>query len=145
MNRLNNFKNRKCSKQMMKGYFKCRNCRHLLDLSTDSVSTNHNVLLNDLNIQLDNTDHPQFNETTNGNQICEDNHYFLIDSKLNEIKWISEQLDKFEWTKGKINCPNNCGAKIGTFNFLNCLKCNCGKATVQSVHLIKSRIDFHVN
>ena len=99
MNRLNNFKNRKCSKQMMKGYFKCRNCRHLLDLSTDSVSTNHNVLLNDLNIQLDNTDHPQFNETTNGNQICEDNHYFLIDSKLkraNVIYFSSSILTTFK-------------------------------------------------
>lgn len=199
----------------MKGYFKCRNCRHLLDLSTDSICTNHNVLFDDLDVRPDdeyqptdpnqsadnadqltdnaiqstdnrltgdsnqpteNADLPTDNsgqptnsvdhqtdsvdhQADNANQstdnasrppaskapetVCEDYHYFLIDSKLNQFAWIVEQLDKADWTRGKINCPNNCGAKLGTFNFVNCSKCSCGKETVPSVHIIKSRVDFH--
>ena len=147
----------------MKGYFKCRNCRHRLDLSTDSVCTNHNIVLNDLdslNVGPDHTDLPAHSaeqqadkQQTNGQrgsaqqggeqQTCEDNHYFLIDSKLNQFAWIVEQLDKANWTRGKINCPNKCGAKIGTFNFVNCLKCSCGKETVPSVQIVRSRVDFH--
>ena len=84
----------------MKGYFKCRNCRHLLDLTTDSVCTNHNVILNDLDIKLANHDHPQFTLNDDQKVTCEDNHYFLIDSKLNELSWIVSQLDKAEWTRG---------------------------------------------
>lgn len=79
----------------MKGYFKCRNCRHLLDLQTDSVCTNHNVVLSDL--PLDNP--PDQVEFTT----CEDNHYFLLDSKLREIDWIVDELDKADWTKGEFH------------------------------------------
>lgn len=134
----------------MKGYFKCRNCRHLLDLSTDSVCTNHNVVLDDLddrpdntNQPLDNVNHTPATESEVPETVCEDNHYFLIDSKLNQFAWIVEQLDKTDWTRGKINCPNKCGAKIGTFNFVNCSKCSCGKETVPSVQIVRSRVDFH--
>lgn len=138
----------------MKGYFKCRNCRHRLDLSTDSVCTNHNIILDDLDSFNARPDHvDQQSSSAEGaaaaevdsaaEPVCEDNHYFLIDSKLNQFAWIVEQLDKTDWTRGKINCPNKCGAKIGTFNFVNSMKCSCGKATVPSVQIVRSRVDFH--
>lgn len=39
---------------------------------------------------------------------------------------------------GKLNCQN-CGARLGGFNFVNCSKCSCGRDT--TVHLSKSRVD----
>lgn len=84
----------------MKGYFKCRNCRHLLDLQSDAVCTNHKIILADLELDLSNTDHPQFTVDDDNKVTCEDNHYFLIDSKLNDLNWIVDQLDRQEWKKG---------------------------------------------
>ncbi|KAG7240862.1 hypothetical protein INR49_023436 [Caranx melampygus] len=43
-----------------------------------------------------------------------------------------------QWTVGKLNCQN-CGARLGGFNFIDRSKCPCGQDA--TVHLNKSRVD----
>lgn len=43
-----------------------------------------------------------------------------------------------QWTVGKLNCQN-CGARLGGFNFVNRSECPCGRDA--TVHLNKSRVD----
>ncbi|KAG9265545.1 E3 ubiquitin-protein ligase RNF180 isoform X3 [Astyanax mexicanus] len=52
--------------------------------------------------------------------------------------WISSAINQVHWTVGKLNCQN-CGARLGSFNFINCPRCPCGRDT--AVHLSKSRVD----
>ncbi|XP_072517799.1 E3 ubiquitin-protein ligase RNF180 [Salminus brasiliensis] len=52
--------------------------------------------------------------------------------------WILDVVNQVHWTVGKLNCQY-CGARLGSFNFINCPKCPCGRDT--AVHLSKSRVD----
>lgn len=52
--------------------------------------------------------------------------------------WISNIVNQVHWTVGKLNCQY-CGARLGSFNFINCPRCPCGRDT--AVHLSKSRVD----
>ncbi|XP_068588529.1 E3 ubiquitin-protein ligase RNF180 isoform X2 [Cebidichthys violaceus] len=47
-------------------------------------------------------------------------------------------LSTAQWTAGKLNCQN-CGARLGGFNFINRSECPCGRDA--TVHLNKSRVD----
>ncbi|XP_032395306.1 E3 ubiquitin-protein ligase RNF180 isoform X2 [Etheostoma spectabile] len=47
-------------------------------------------------------------------------------------------LSMAQWTVGKLNCQN-CGARLGGFNFINRSECPCGRDA--AVHLNKSRVD----
>ncbi|XP_006875353.1 PREDICTED: E3 ubiquitin-protein ligase RNF180 [Chrysochloris asiatica] len=51
-------------------------------------------------------------------------------------EWISNIIQKTQWTVGKLNCPF-CGARLGGFNFVSTPKCSCGQ--LAAVHLSKSR------
>ncbi|XP_041754372.1 E3 ubiquitin-protein ligase RNF180 [Coregonus clupeaformis] len=53
-------------------------------------------------------------------------------------EWILTSVHQAQWAVGKLNCEN-CGARLGGFNFLNSTKCPCGQQS--SVHLSKSRVD----
>ncbi|XP_070298502.1 E3 ubiquitin-protein ligase RNF180 isoform X2 [Salvelinus sp. IW2-2015] len=53
-------------------------------------------------------------------------------------EWILTSVHQAQWTVGKLNCEN-CGARLGGFNFLNNTKCPCGQES--TVHLSKSRVD----
>uniref|UniRef100_A0A4W5R2R9 Ring finger protein 180 n=1 Tax=Hucho hucho TaxID=62062 RepID=A0A4W5R2R9_9TELE len=53
-------------------------------------------------------------------------------------EWILTSVHQAQWTVGKLNCEN-CGARLGGFNFLNSTKCPCGQES--TVHLSKSRVD----
>jgi len=47
-------------------------------------------------------------------------------------EWISSNLDKGDWVKGKINCPK-CSARVGSYNFVSGIRCPCG-SNVVGVH-----------
>lgn len=49
------------------------------------------------------------------------------------------------WTKGRLHCPN-CNNRIGTFNFINELKCNCSKFITPPIKITNSKVDilFHL-
>ncbi|XP_069017020.1 E3 ubiquitin-protein ligase RNF180-like [Embiotoca jacksoni] len=53
-------------------------------------------------------------------------------------EWILISVNQAQWTVGKLNCQN-CGARLGGFNFINCSECPCGQDG--TVHLSKSRVD----
>ncbi|XP_037609323.1 E3 ubiquitin-protein ligase RNF180 [Sebastes umbrosus] len=53
-------------------------------------------------------------------------------------EWILTAVHQAQWTVGKLNCQN-CGARLGGFNFINRSECPCGRDA--TVHLNKSRVD----
>ncbi|XP_032395304.1 E3 ubiquitin-protein ligase RNF180 isoform X1 [Etheostoma spectabile] len=53
-------------------------------------------------------------------------------------EWILASVHQAQWTVGKLNCQN-CGARLGGFNFINRSECPCGRDA--AVHLNKSRVD----
>ncbi|CAJ1071139.1 E3 ubiquitin-protein ligase RNF180 isoform X1 [Xyrichtys novacula] len=53
-------------------------------------------------------------------------------------EWILNSVNQAQWTVGKLNCQY-CSARLGGFNFINCVDCPCGLDA--SVHLNKSRVD----
>ncbi|XP_033209565.1 E3 ubiquitin-protein ligase RNF180-like [Belonocnema kinseyi] len=54
--------------------------------------------------------------------------------------WIKECINKELWTKGKINCQN-CKSRLGSFNFVNEIKCECGECPVPPIRIIRSKVD----
>ncbi|XP_051794590.1 E3 ubiquitin-protein ligase RNF180 isoform X2 [Acanthochromis polyacanthus] len=52
--------------------------------------------------------------------------------------WILTSVHQAQWTVGKLNCQN-CGARLGGFNFIHRSECPCGRDA--AVHLSKSRVD----
>lgn len=99
---------------------RCQKCRH--------------VLLN----------YPVFNMTEsicnaqNCNSYNERNFIHLQDDKL--PLWIKAKIESEEWTKGKLHCEN-CGFKVGSFDFISGKKCECGKSILPPVHFITSQVD----
>lgn len=55
--------------------------------------------------------------------------------------WIQEEIEKSEWTKGKMKCIK-CAANVGSFDFVAGLKCECKLFNPPSVHFIRSKIDL---
>ncbi|KAF1377243.1 hypothetical protein PFLUV_G00198660 [Perca fluviatilis] len=53
-------------------------------------------------------------------------------------EWILASVHQAQWTAGKLNCQN-CGARLGGFNFTNRAECPCGRDA--TVHLNRSRVD----
>ncbi|KAM7369338.1 hypothetical protein PAMP_013613 [Pampus punctatissimus] len=53
-------------------------------------------------------------------------------------EWILTSVQQAQWTVGKLNCQN-CGARLGGFNFINRSECPCGRDA--TIHLNKSRVD----
>ncbi|CAN7984128.1 unnamed protein product [Ixodes hexagonus] len=54
--------------------------------------------------------------------------------------WVTDQLDRGEWIKGKLYCPS-CNARLGTFDFVTGAKCDCREFVLPPIHISKSRID----
>ncbi|XP_076973394.1 E3 ubiquitin-protein ligase RNF180 isoform X2 [Tamandua tetradactyla] len=82
-----------------------------------------------------------------GNQVIKDRHdpsdqnnchvWHMNIEALPE--WVNCQIQKAQWTVGKLNCPF-CGAHLGGFDFVSAPKCSCGQPT--AVHLFKSWTDY---
>lgn len=54
--------------------------------------------------------------------------------------WIQEEIEKSEWTKGKLKCLK-CASNVGSFDFVACQKCDCKQFNQPSVHFIQSKVD----
>ncbi|XP_037655332.1 E3 ubiquitin-protein ligase RNF180 isoform X3 [Choloepus didactylus] len=83
-----------------------------------------------------------------GNQVIKDSHAPADAQSICHVwhmniealpEWINCQIQKAQWTVGKLNCPF-CGAHLGGFNFVGTPKCSCGQPT--AVRLSKSRTDY---
>ncbi len=102
---------------------KCGKCRKIL-FSDKILVTNHNK---------------SFNEESD---VCSNQSkvYYLNEDLLTD--WLISQLEAFDWTKGKIYCPNiDCKSRIGSFNFINGSKCMCDSYLLPHIHVIKSKVD----
>ncbi|XP_034245002.1 E3 ubiquitin-protein ligase RNF180-like [Thrips palmi] len=107
---------------------KCRKCRHELVRET---ATRH-IVVSFHGERLDL--HSKDATCSNSEQ---DSLYFLEETGT---PWISDIIEKCDWTKGKLNCPN-CEARVGSFDFVSQSKCACGSALLPAVHLVKSKVD----
>lgn len=105
--------------------FKCRKCRTVL-FNKNSVLTCHGKL----------------QENTSGDDCSKSFSDVLFVSEQPQIDWIVNQIDLSEWTKGRLTCPTpKCGARLGSFNFVEDKKCICRKHFLASVQVIKSKVD----
>lgn len=48
---------------------------------------------------------------------------------------------KESWTKGKLHCPY-CNSRLGSFNFVNELKCYCDKYIKPPIRIVNSKVDI---
>lgn len=102
---------------------KCRKCRH--------------VLLNDLNIT--------HNLQSCGTKDCASydlkRFVFVYEDKM--PTWIRTKVEDEQWTKGKLHCEN-CGYKVGSYDFISGRKCDCGKSVLPPIHFISSQVDIPI-
>lgn len=114
--------------QVMQEIIKCRQCRTVILDSTayrTSVVNSHNLPL----VASSDNCSPTLNELV-----------YLNEELLPE--WIVEKIQEANWSKGRLYC-NNCGVRIGGFNFISGAQCQCDAADVlPPVYLIKSKLDF---
>ncbi|KAK6635520.1 hypothetical protein RUM44_000772 [Polyplax serrata] len=107
---------------------KCRKCRHLLFLHPEITLLNgHSVSPTELSVKY-----------VECSTIQEDNLWFLQDTNL--PSWISDVVNKANWTKGKICCPN-CQGRLGSFDFVSGNKCQCSSYILPPVHIVKCKVD----
>lgn len=108
---------------------KCRKCRIILTTAPTSD------LLNAHNEQHSNESSTVCPSITNQTEL------YLNEEHLDT--WIQEEIEKSDWTKGKLKC-SKCGSNVGSFDFITGQKCECRSFAQPAVHFIKSKIDVHV-
>ena len=64
--------------------------------------------------------------------------YMLED---NVPEWIQNIINRESWTKGRLHCPH-CNNRIGSFNFVKELKCDCGEFIAPPIRLTSSKVDI---
>lgn len=64
---------------------------------------------------------------------------FLMESDYPE--WIKLAIKLQNWRKGKIHCPD-CNTKIGGFDFIESVNCDCGESKLPEVSFTRSKIDL---
>lgn len=111
---------------------KCRQCRtlimttsknNLLDAHSDKFSTDSSEIKSQCPTILDRTE------------------IYLNEDVLEP--WIQEEIEKSEWTKGKLKCMK-CSSNVGSFDFVTGQKCDCKQFNQPSVHFIRSKIDLEI-
>ncbi|XP_076163789.1 E3 ubiquitin-protein ligase RNF180-like isoform X2 [Ptiloglossa arizonensis] len=59
-------------------------------------------------------------------------------------EWIKYTVNRESWTRGRLHCPY-CNNRIGSFNFVNEMKCDCGKYITLPVRITNSKVDISFN
>ncbi|CAL7943280.1 unnamed protein product [Xylocopa violacea] len=105
---------------------KCKHCRKsLFDIKCIPLLTSHSEVKNiSTDVGCD----------TDGPESCS----YMSDEKL--PKWVEHAINQESWTKGRLHCPN-CNNRIGSFNFVNELRCNCNKFITPPVKITNSKVD----
>ncbi|XP_031843787.1 E3 ubiquitin-protein ligase RNF180-like isoform X2 [Nomia melanderi] len=62
----------------------------------------------------------------------------------NVPEWIVNIVNQESWTKGRLYCPH-CNNRIGSFNFVNELKCDCGQFITPPIRITNSKVDIKLN
>ncbi|XP_046740701.1 E3 ubiquitin-protein ligase RNF180-like [Diprion similis] len=66
--------------------------------------------------------------------------YCLYISEESVPEWIKDAIDKEFWIKGKIHCPH-CHSRLGSFDFVNQTKCDCGDCLPPPIRIIHCKVD----
>ncbi|XP_066583047.1 E3 ubiquitin-protein ligase RNF180-like isoform X2 [Prorops nasuta] len=108
---------------------RCKHCRKILfTCKEDKLLSAHNEI-RDSTKQL----------TCASEEI--DSCLYMSDDNIPE--WIKEAINQNSWTKGRLNCLN-CNIRIGSFNFVNVIKCNCKQYVIPPIRLIYSKVDLAI-
>lgn len=59
-------------------------------------------------------------------------------------QYIQQLVNQENWTKGRIHCTH-CNNRVGSFNFVNEMKCKCGKHITPPIRIIHSKVDVLYN
>lgn len=59
----------------------------------------------------------------------------------NAPDWIMNSINQESWIKGKLHCPH-CNSRLGSFNFINELKCHCNRYLRPPIRIVNSKIDI---
>lgn len=71
--------------------------------------------------------------------VANENVIFLREESL--PTWIMQKIQEAEWSKGRLNCEH-CDSRLGAFDFVSGIKCECSGHVLPPVHLIKSKVDL---
>ncbi|KAL6267576.1 E3 ubiquitin-protein ligase RNF180-like [Pogonomyrmex barbatus] len=55
--------------------------------------------------------------------------------------WIMNAIDQKSWIKGKLYCPY-CNSRLGSFNFVNEMKCCCNEYVKPPIRIVNSKVDI---
>ncbi|XP_068711657.1 uncharacterized protein [Montipora foliosa] len=113
--------------------FRCRKCGIYL-FSSNHIQP-HTSFKGKPNVKSDHYDQAQ-GQVHSSSRFC--TSWFLRDE--NKLPWVHESVEESSWTKGKIYCPK-CRSRIGAFNYIQGVQCDCGKFTIPSIWIQKSRVD----
>ncbi|CAL8086969.1 unnamed protein product [Orchesella dallaii] len=103
---------------------KCRKCRNTLLIFPETrIESSHGALVTDPTA----TSH------------CSSEVWYIPEEHM--PKWMSSNLEKGDWVKGKVQCPK-CDARLGSYNFVSGMKCPCGSQVLAPIHIVKSKVDF---
>lgn len=58
----------------------------------------------------------------------------------NILPWVLKLVEEGNWCKGKLYCPQ-CEARIGAFDFIHMIECECRQETIPAIYVVKSKID----
>lgn len=106
-------------------HLKCKKCRQVI-LNKDQCTALINAH-NDKDYQGDCV------------SVTEETLIFVDESCLPE--WIKASVEEEQWAKGKLNCPS-CNARVGAFDFVSGIKCDCKTSVLPAVYFIKSKVDL---
>lgn len=74
-----------------------------------------------------------------GCQADESDCSYMIPENVPDI--FMDAIDQGSWTKGKLHCPY-CKSRLGSFNFVNELKCCCDKYVKPPIRMVNSKVDI---
>ena len=118
----------------MNTVFRCKKCRLAL-FQKDSLVTCHNENI---------VNNKETSELGNSCLSQTSNILFIDEQKV--VDWIRNEINNQEWTKGRLTCPGKgCGARVGSFNFVNGANCACNQLVLPPVQIIRSKVDEPLN
>ncbi|XP_029212127.2 LOW QUALITY PROTEIN: E3 ubiquitin-protein ligase RNF180-like [Acropora millepora] len=116
--------------------FRCRKCRITL-FSSKHLYSHASIDENDTTLKL-NDDQSLDHDEVDISSFEKCSSWFLRDES--ELSWVTENIEEAKWTEGKIYCPK-CKSRIGAFDYIHGVHCNCGKFTIPSIWIQKCRVD----
>lgn len=105
---------------------RCQKCRNLL-FADNKLCDGHGKQIT------------YYNRSESQNCTSSNNVFYIREETL--PSWVKTQIDNYKWIKGKLYCQT-CRHRIGAFDFVSGVKCECGSSVLPAVHVVSSKIDY---